>query len=58
MQNKNNLMFQVIFIFSDWILIKRVIVFSSLPVFGETKQTFKKFRLKFWAGNWDISKNL
>ena len=28
MQNINNLMFQVIFIFSDWISIKQIIVFS------------------------------
>ena len=36
MQNKNKLMFQVIFIFSDWILIKQIIVFSTPFVLGET----------------------
>ena len=35
-QNINKLIFQVIFIFSDWILIKQIIV-SSIPfVLGET----------------------
>ena len=28
-QNKNNLMAQAIFIFSDWILINQIIVFST-----------------------------
>ena len=28
-------MFQVIFIFSDWILIKQIILFSTVFVFGE-----------------------
>ena len=36
MQNIKKLMFQVIFIFSDWILIKRIIVFSIPFVLGET----------------------
>ena len=31
MQNIKNVMFQVIFIFSDWILIKQIIV-SSNPI--------------------------
>ena len=29
-------MFQIIFIFSDWILIKQIIFFSTLFVLGET----------------------
>ena len=35
-QNINKLMFQVIFIFSDWILIKQIIVSSTPFVLGET----------------------
>ena len=35
-QNINNLMFQVIFIFCDSILIKQIIVFSTLSAVGET----------------------
>ena len=35
-QNINNLMFQVIFMFSDWILIKQIIVFSTPFCLGET----------------------
>ena len=35
-QNINKLMFQVIFIFSDWILIKKIIVSSTHFVLGET----------------------
>ena len=34
--NINNLMFQVIFQFSDCILIKQIIVFSTPPCLGET----------------------
>ena len=40
-QNINKLMFQVIFIFSDWILIKQIIVFSTPFVLAETD--FQKF---------------
>ena len=35
-QNINELMFQAISIFSDWILIKQIIVSSTLFVLGET----------------------
>ena len=35
-QNINKLMFQVNFIFSDWILIKQIIVSSTPFVLGET----------------------
>ena len=35
-QNINKLMFQVIFIFSDWILIKQIIVSSTTFALGET----------------------
>ena len=35
MQNINKLMLQVIFIFSDWILIKQIIVSSTPFVMGE-----------------------
>ena len=35
-QNINKVMFQVIFIFSDWILIKQIIVSSTPFVLGET----------------------
>ena len=51
-------MFHVIFIFSDWILIKQIIV-SSTPLFlvlGET-DLYKKLHLEFWVGNWAMSKN-
>ena len=34
--NINELMFQAILIFSDWILIKQIIVSSTLFVLGET----------------------
>ena len=36
LENVNNLMFQVIFIFSDLILIKQIIVFSTPFCLGET----------------------
>ena len=35
-QNINELMFQAILIFSDWILIKKIIVSSTLVVLGKT----------------------
>ena len=35
-QNVNKLMFQVIFIFSDWILIEQIIASSTPSVLGET----------------------
>ena len=52
-QNINNLMFQVIFIFSDWILIKQIIVFSTTFCCWR-KQVFKKFCPVFWLekGAW------
>ena len=34
--NGNKLMFQVIFIFSDWILIEQIIASSTPSVLGET----------------------
>ena len=34
--NINNLMFQIIVIFSDWIMIKQIIVFSFPFALGET----------------------
>ena len=40
-QNIKNLMFQVIFIFSDWILIKQIIV-SSTPFCCWGKQIFER----------------
>ena len=36
MQDITKLMFQVILIFSDWILIKQIIVSSTLFAFGKT----------------------
>ena len=36
MQNVNKLMFQVIFIFSDWIWIEQIIASSTSSVLGET----------------------
>ena len=39
-QNVKNLMFQIIFIFSDWILIKQIIVFSN-PFCCWGKQIFE-----------------
>ena len=40
-QNIKNLMFQVIFIFADWILIKQIIV-SPIPFYCCEKQTFER----------------
>ena len=45
-QNINNLMFQVIFIFLDWVLIKQIIVFFT-HFYCLEKQIFKKFYLEF-----------
>ena len=53
-QNVNKLMFQVIFIFFDWILIEQIIASSTLPSWG--KQIFKKFYLEFWVGDWGMVK--
>ena len=50
--NGNKLMFQVIFIFSDWILIEQIIA-SSHPISLEGN---KKFYQEFWVGDWDMSK--
>ena len=36
MQNVNKIMFQVIFIFSDWILIEQIIASFNPSVLGET----------------------
>ena len=55
MQNIYKLMFQVNFIFSDWILIKQIIVSSMLFVYEE--QIFKKFYLEFTVGDWGMNKN-
>ena len=41
MQNINKLLFQVIFKFFDWILIKQIIVFSTSFDLGKTD--FQKF---------------
>ena len=54
-QNINNLMFQVLYIFSDWILIKQIIAFST-PFCCWVKQIFKKFCLEFWVGKEGMSK--
>ena len=48
-------MFQVIFIFSDWIYF--LIVTSVLPFPLGRKHIFKKFYLEFWGGDWGTSKN-
>ena len=48
-QNTNKLMFQVIFIFSDWILIKEIIVFSTAFVLGE--RDFQKILLSGGLGH-------
>ena len=63
-QNVNKLMFQVIFVFSDWTLLKKII-FSftqwvkqfSNPPSSWGKQIFKNFYLEFSAGDWGMSKN-
>ena len=47
-QNINNLMFKVIFIFSDWILIKQTIV-SSTPFCCWGEQIFKKMLPGEWV---------
>ena len=54
-QNINKLMFQVIFIFSERILIEQIIVSPPLSSCG--KQAFEKFYLAFWVGDWGMSKN-
>ena len=58
-QNIKNLMFQVIFIFSDWILIKQIIV-SSTPFCCWGKQIFER-GMREWGtglGEWVISRCL
>ena len=40
-ENIKKLMFHAIFIFSDWIFIKQIVVSSTLSVLGETD--FQKF---------------
>ena len=42
MQNINKLMFQVIFIFSDWILIKQIIVSSNFLFLAHRGNRFSK----------------
>ena len=56
-KNINKLMkFQVTFIFSVWLLIKQIIVFSTLfYCWGE--KISKKFCLDFWIGNESTNKN-
>ena len=54
-QNINNLMLQVIFIFSDWILIKQIIIFSTPFCLGETD--FQKIQSGVLSGELDMSKN-
>ena len=55
-QNVNKLMFQVIFVFSDSILIEQIVVSSAPSVFWG-KQIFKKFYLEFLVGDWSMSEN-
>ena len=54
--NGNKLIFQGIFIFSDWVLIEQIIAsyhpFSS--VLGETD--FQKIYQEFWVVDWGMSK--
>ena len=56
-QKTNNLIFQVIFVFFDWSLIKQIIVFST-PFCRWGKEIFKKLCLQFLIGNGDMSKNV
>ena len=49
-------MFQVILIFYDYILIKRIIVSFTLFAFGETD--FTKILPGVLIGDWGMSKNL
>ena len=48
-QNINKLMFQVIFIFSDWILIKQIIVSSTPFVLGKGNRFSKN---STWSFDW------
>ena len=50
--NGNKLMLQVIFIFSDWILIEQIIASSHPFCLGGNK----KFYQEFWVGDWGMSK--
>ena len=52
-------MLQVIFIFSDWILIKRIIVFSTPFILGETdfQKHSRVYYREFRVENWGMSKN-
>ena len=65
MQNINKILFQVIFIFSDWIFIKQIIVFSTSFALGETDfqkilsgvligERVKMHRLNSFSGNMNI----
>ena len=48
-QNVNKLMFQVIFIFSDWILIEQIIATSTPSVFGRKRFT----KNSAWSFKWE-----
>ena len=54
-QNINKLMFQFTFIFSDWVLIKQIIVSSTPFALGGTD--FQKILPGVWVEDWDMSKN-
>ena len=56
-QSISKQMFQFIFITSDWILIKQIIVSSSSLLSSWGKQIFKNFNLEFWVENWGMIKN-
>ena len=53
--NGNNLMFQVIFIFSDWTLIEQIIA-SSHPFRLGGKTDFQKILPGILSGHWVMSK--
>ena len=55
--NINKLMFQVIFTFSDRILIKQHSFFHPFCL-GKRKQIYKKHYLEFWLEDWGMSKNV
>ena len=48
-------MFQVIFMLSDWILIKQILVFSTPFVLGEPN--FQKILPGVLSGDWGRSRN-
>ena len=55
-QNIKNIMFQVIFTFSDWILIKKVIV-SSPPFRCWGNRLSKEFCLRKWVISFCLERN-